>query len=54
MGAVYCAFAVSFFNFYQANFYEDMLSYKYALVHYEKAVSIECSAIYIITEPKVN
>ena len=26
----------------------------YALVHYEKTVLIECSAVYIVTEPKVN
>ena len=26
----------------------------YALVHYEKAVFIECSAVYIVTEPNVN
>ena len=26
----------------------------YALVHYEKAVYIECSAVYIVTEPNVN
>ena len=26
----------------------------YALVHYEKTVSIECSAIYIVTEHNVN
>ena len=26
----------------------------YALVHYEKAVFIECFAVYIVTEPTVN
>ena len=26
----------------------------YALVHYEKAMYIECSAVYIVTEPNVN
>ena len=26
----------------------------YALVHYEKAVFIECSTVYIVTEPNVN
>ena len=45
MGAVYCAFSVNFFNFYQANLYVDMLSYML------KCIMKRCSAIYIVTEP---
>ena len=53
MGAVYCAFAVNFFLFLPSKLLCRYVVL-YALVHYEKAVSIECSAIYIVTEPNVN
>ena len=52
MGAAYCAFAVNFLIFIKQTLCRYVVLY--ALVHYEKAVSIECSAIYIVTEPNVN
>ena len=52
MGAVYCAFAVNFFILTKQLLCRYIVLY--ALVHYEKAVSIECSAIYTVTEPNVN
>ena len=52
MGAVYCAFAVNFLIL------PSKLIRRYvvlsALVHYQKAVFIECFAVDIVTEPNVN
>ena len=42
MGAVYCAFAVNFLIFTKQTFMQ-LCCLKYALVHNEKTVSIECS-----------
>ena len=53
MGAVYCAFAVNFLIFLPSKLIRRYVVL-YALVHYEKAVFIECSAVYIVTEPYVN
>ena len=52
MGAVYCAFAVKFLIFTKQTFMQ--ICCHICLVHYEKAVSIGCSAIYIVTEPNVS
>ena len=52
MGAVYCAFAVNVLVFPSKLIRRYVVLY--ALVHYEKAVFIECSAVYIVTEPNVN
>ena len=52
MGAVDCAFAVNFLIFTKQTYTQIIVLY--ALVHYEKTVFIECSAVYIVTEPNVN
>ena len=49
MGAVYCAFAVNFIILPSKRI--RIYVVLYALVHYEKAVFIECSNVYIVTEP---
>ena len=52
MGAVYCAFAVNFLILPSKLIRRYVVLYAY--VHYEKAVFIESSVIYIVTEPNLN
>ena len=52
MGAVYCAFAVNFLIFTKQAFTQICCLVCFSALC--KTVFIECSAVYIVTEPNVN